>query len=109
MLFDSTGPSDGSAVKIIQVRWVPEVLVVKQVGHKNIRVIKKRSEKPAAATSTQTAIMGLRPQCDEVNIDVCRAECPPLAQHVINGVGASVKRLTIVCELEGVSNVSKIL
>jgi len=54
-------------------------------------------------------LIELHPQCDEVSVDMYWAASPPLAQHVINGVGTSVKRLTIVCEPEGVSNVSKIL
>jgi len=54
-------------------------------------------------------LMALRPQCDEVNIDMWWASCPLLAQHVIDGVGAGVKRLNIECRLEGVSNVSKSL
>ena len=35
MLPDSTGSHKGSAIKIGWVRWIPELLVVEQVGRKN--------------------------------------------------------------------------
>jgi len=54
-------------------------------------------------------LMGLHPQCEEVNVDMRWGSCPLLTQHVINGAGPSVKRLNIRCELMGASNVSKFL
>ena len=50
-------------------------------------------------------LMGLHPQCDEVSIDMFWDSCPSLAQHVIDGVEASVKRLNLESRLEGVFSI----
>jgi len=52
-------------------------------------------------------LMGLRPQCDEVSIGVFRDSCPSLAQHVINGVEASIQRLNLESHLEGAFSAPK--
>ena len=49
MLPKSTGSRDSSAVEIDWVRWVPKVLVVKQVGRKNTSVIEKKIGKTRRA------------------------------------------------------------
>lgn len=52
-------------------------------------------------------LMGLRPQCDEVSIGMYGTSCPSLAQRVIKGVNASVKRLNLKSDLAGESSVPK--
>jgi len=52
-------------------------------------------------------LMELRPQCDEVTIGMSQSSCPPLAQRVVNGVEASVKRLNLKSNLEGTFSVPK--
>jgi len=50
-------------------------------------------------------LMGLRPKCDEVTISTDDIPCPSLAQRVINGVEASVKRLNLRSDLTGAFSV----
>jgi len=47
------------------------------------------------------------PQCDEVNVNMYWASCSPLAQRVINGVGASVKHLNLQSNIAGAFSVPK--
>ena len=44
-------------------------------------------------------LMGLHPQCDEVAIGMYATSCPSLAQRVIDGVKANVKRLNLKSNL----------
>jgi len=52
-------------------------------------------------------LMGLRPQCEEVAISIYWASCPTLAQRVIDGVEASVKRLNLNSNLAGVFGIAE--
>jgi len=52
-------------------------------------------------------LMGLRPQCEEVAISIYWALSPSLAQRVIDGVEASVKRVNLESDLEGARNSPK--
>ena len=54
-------------------------------------------------------LMGLRPQCDQVTVGVFWFPCPLLAQHAIDGVETSIKRLCLESDLAGVSNIPKTL
>ena len=45
-------------------------------------------------------LLGLRPQCDEISINVWSRPAPLLTQRIINGVGASVKYLNLNGSLE---------
>ena len=53
-------------------------------------------------------LLGLRPQCEEVTINVMFVPSPSLAQRVIDGVEESIKYLRIKRGLEGASYVSNI-
>ena len=53
-------------------------------------------------------LMGLRPRCEEATIGMLWSSCPSLAQHVVDGVEVTVKRLNLECDLAGVYNVPKI-
>jgi len=50
-------------------------------------------------------LMGLHPQCDKITFEQMWSSCPPLAQCVINGVEASIKRLDLKSALVGASYV----
>ena len=52
-------------------------------------------------------LMVLRPQCDEVTIGRHEASCPSLAQSVVNGVEACVKRLRLESMLSCAFSVPK--
>ena len=54
-------------------------------------------------------VMSLRPQCDEVTIGMLHFSDPTIAQHVVDGVGASVTRLKLVSDLAGAYDVRTIL
>ena len=53
--------------------------------------------------------MGMDPQCEEVTVSIYRSSCPSLAQHVIDGVEASVKCLYLESDLRGMCNISKMV
>jgi len=50
-------------------------------------------------------LMGLRPQCEDIIIYKYQSLCPSLAQHVVNGVEACMKRLCLLSALRGTCNV----
>ena len=80
MLFKSTGSRDYSAVEISHVRCVPKVLVVKQVGRKNIRVIEKKIGKTGC--DNLHANSNKHPRTDKLvsngNVTFTRYPAPPV-------------------------------
>ena len=54
-------------------------------------------------------LLALRPQCEEIAIGMFWSSCPSLAQHVIDGVEASVKRLCLESDLRGMCNIPKMV
>ena len=54
-------------------------------------------------------LMQLRPQCDEVTVEMLLSSSPSLAQRVIHGVGASIKRLNLASNLSGALHIPKTL
>jgi len=54
-------------------------------------------------------LMGLRPRCEEITIGMYWSSCPLLAQHVVDGVETSVKRLYLTSDLRGTRNVPKMV
>jgi len=54
-------------------------------------------------------LLGLRPQCEEIAIGMYWSSCPLLAQHVVDGVETSIKRLYLTSDLRGTRDVPKIV
>ena len=54
-------------------------------------------------------LMALRPQCDDVGVSLYLSSCPSLVHRVIDGVGVSVKRLSLEWWPTGVSDFPKSL
>ena len=50
-------------------------------------------------------LMGLRPQCDEVTVRIDLVSSPSLAQRVIDGTEASIKRLNLASNTSGMCGI----